>query len=170
MSFPNTAHSLIIWSWYNANMRTYIAPEILPTVERKERSVFLGGGISNCPDWQKEVIRDLQESNWTGTAISPRRSQMFSLQGEIANEQIEWEHAALSFSPTIAFWFPCETMCPITLFELGVYSQQLDKRLIVGTHPDYARRFDVIKQLSLSRPEIVVTDNLESVVSEIKKL
>ena len=59
----------------------------------------------------------------------------------------------------VSFWFPEETLCPITLYELGKIAMS-NKVMFVGTHPNYKRRFDVIKQLQLVRPEIKVTDNL----------
>ena len=136
----------------------YLSP-ILPA------SLFLAGGISNCFDWQSEAITLL--ANIEGTAFNPRRSTEFI--AEIASEQIEWEHNALRNSQVLLFWFPAETLCPITLFELGVFSQKLNVPLFVGTHPDYQRRFDVIKQLELERPEIQVHSNLENVIAEFVK-
>jgi hypothetical protein len=133
----------------------YLTP-ILPA------SLFLAGGISNCLNWQAEAITLLAKVE--GTAFNPRRSVEFT--AEIASEQIEWEHNALRNSQALLFWFPAETLCPITLFELGVFSQRLDIPLFVGTHSDYQRRFDVIKQLELERPEVQVHDKLENVISE----
>jgi len=39
--------------------------------------------------------------------------------------------------------FPCETLCPITLYELGTWSilsQQTGAKLFVGCHPEYKRK------------------------------
>lgn len=132
----------------------YLSP-ILPA------DLFLAGGISNCPDWQKEAISLLV--NVEGTAFNPRRSSPFT--EDIAEEQIKWEYTALRNSKALIFWFPAETLCPITLFELGVFSQRKDIPVFVGTHPDYQRRFDVIKQLQLERPEITVHNNLKDLIA-----
>lgn len=127
--------------------------------------IFLAGGISGCPDWQSEVIELLDGEQ--GVALNPRRSGGFI--DDIADEQISWEYHALRSVHTVFFWFPKETLCPIALLELGAFTQIPQTRLIVGTHPDYQRRFDVIKQLQLSRWEVTVHDNLEDMVTDYVK-
>ena len=139
-------------------MQLIEAPNTYPT----NVDLFLGGGITNCPDWQADVVKMLEGTDLI--VLNPRRSAAFT--GDIADEQIRWEYEALRAVKTVLFWFPKETLCPITLFELGVFSQRKDTRLIVGTHPDYARRFDVQVQMELSRPEVVVHDSIEDMVSE----
>jgi hypothetical protein len=139
-------------------MRIIEAPHDYPA----QADIFLGGGISNCPDWQSDVIELLADV--PGVALNPRRTGEFT--EDIADEQITWEYHALSSVNTVFFWFPKETLCPITLLELGVFTQRPDTRLIVGTHPDYARRFDVIKQLELARPEVKVQDSIQNLVAE----
>lgn len=124
--------------------------------------LFLGGGISNCPDWQSEILTYLKDA--PGIALNPRRSGGF-IEG-IADEQITWEYHALRSASTVLFWFPKETLCPIALLELGVFTQRTQTRLVVGTDPNYERRFDVIKQLELSRPEVVVQDSIEGLAKE----
>lgn len=146
-------------------MRAIIAPEPLPLVIGTP-NLFLGGGISNCPDWQSEALTILEEKEWKGTVVNPRRPYQINLVSDEANDQIEWEHKALAEVDTVLFWFPCETLCPITLFELGTFIYRPEVRLVVGTHPDYARRFDVIKQLGLARPEINVHDNIPDVLAD----
>lgn len=139
-------------------MQIIEAPNDYPEIS----DVFLGGGISNCPDWQKDIIGLLRDV--PGVGLNPRRTGEFT--EDIADEQITWEYHALRSVHTVFFWFPKETLCPITLLELGVFTQRPDTRLIVGTHPDYARRFDVIKQLELARPEVKVYDNIEDMAVE----
>lgn len=126
--------------------------------------LFLAGGISNCPLWQDDALVALSQVD--GVVINPRRPYQMDLVSADAATQIEWEHEALRRVESVLFWFPMETMCPITLLELGVFTQRLDVPLFVGTHPDYARRFDVITQLRLARPEVIVRDDLHDVVNE----
>ena len=145
--------------WYNFFMNVITAPENVPD----KADLFLGGGISNCPNWQENVISLLCDRDLT--ILNPRR-EMYS-DGELAQKQIAWEYDALRKVSTVLFWFPSETLCPITLFELGVFTQRTDVRVLVGTHPEYARRFDVIEQLKHARPEIVVVDNLQDLVNQI---
>lgn len=139
-------------------MQVIEAPNSYP--ERSD--LFLAGGISNCPDWQSTMAGLL--AHCPGYAINPRRSG--HLTGDIAEEQIKWEYDALRAVDTVMFWFPEETLCPITLFELGVFTQRTQTRLVVGTHPNYARRLDVITQLSLARPEVNVQNSLEGLAQQ----
>lgn len=128
--------------------------------------LFLGGGITNCPDWQKDIIEILKDV--PGVALNPRRTGEFT--EDIADEQITWEYHALRSVTTVMFWFPKETLCPITLLELGVFTQRPDVHLVVGTHPEYARRFDVVKQLELARPEVKVQNSIEDLAAEYLRL
>lgn len=136
-----------------------------PNTYAAHPDIFLGGGITNCPDWQSEVAELLKDV--PGVALNPRRQGEYD--DSIADEQITWEYHALRSAQTVFFWFPKETLCPITLFELGVFSQRDDTRLMVGTHPEYARTFDVIKQMELSRPEVKVQHSIEDLVKEYLK-
>ena len=79
--------------------------------------------------------------------------------------QIEWEHNHLSSSVIIMFWFPHETLCPITLLELGLYCRT--KHLVVGVDDNYQRRFDVIKQMSLYRPRLEVQTSLQATLDKL---
>lgn len=142
-------------------MRIIEAPEALSN-NNDYYDLFLAGGITNCPDWQSGVLGKLSHTDLT--VLNPRRSTAFT--GDIADEQIRWEYGALRAVETVLFWFPKETLCPISLFELGVFSQRNHTRLVVGTHPEYARRFDVQVQMELSRPEVVVHDSIDSLVAD----
>jgi hypothetical protein len=127
-------------------------------------SLFLGGGISNCLDWQS-IMKGLLEDAAL-TLINPRRSDFDVRDASMTEEQIAWEHEMLREATAIMFWFPDETLCPITLYELGAWSMT-QKPLFVGTHPDYQRKVDVIYQTRLVRPEIVVVHSLRDMVKQI---
>ncbi|MBI4147215.1 nucleoside 2-deoxyribosyltransferase domain-containing protein [Candidatus Woesearchaeota archaeon] len=131
----------------------------------KERSLFLAGGITGCPDWQADLTDLL-----TGEEIvllNPRRSHFSTDNQNITPEQINWEHKHLQKADAISFWFPQETACPITLYELGAHSKS-NKPLFVGVHPEYARREDVEIQTRLERPEIEIVYNLNNLSKKIK--
>jgi len=132
------------------------APELRPRAD-----VFLAGGIMGADNWQPRAVEMLSDTDVV--AYNPRRSEPFTR--DMHEFQVRWEYDALRNSDSIIFWFPPETLCPITLFELGVWSNT-DKPIYVGTHPDYARRADVIIQLGLSRPDVIVRDNLEDVMKD----
>lgn len=143
-------------------MTVIIAPT--PLTDATEQGLFLAGGISGCPDWQAEIIPLLDDV--PAPLYNPRRSDY--VEGpEVGLEQIEWEFNALNQAGAVLFWFPSETLCPITLFELGRFSHQKDMLLFVGTHPDYQRRFDVVTQLKLARPDVVVYDAVESLAAAV---
>lgn len=137
---------------------------IVPPMPPAQADLFFAGGISNCPDWQAEV--GLALADLPGIAHNPRRPGV--LPDAEAVKQIEWEFQALANSSTILFWFPEETLCPITLFELGVWSAR-GARLIVGTHPRYSRQLDVVTQLRLSRPDLTVHESLGAVIDEYRR-
>jgi hypothetical protein len=82
-------------------------------------------------------------------------------------EQIGWEHAALARSRCVSFWFPAETLCPIALLELGELLMRTDRGLLVGCDPGYARRFDVVEQTALSRPDVIVRDGLAALAGDV---
>lgn len=144
-------------------------PDYAPLDKTKVR-IFLAGGITGCPGWQEEFadkyIKNMGNINEDIVLINPRRDDFDANNPSMAVEQIAWEYAHLNISDIVLFWFPCETLCPITLFELGKMSERMIP-IFVGTHPDYKRRDDVVIQMALSRPEINVVDNLDDLVDQI---
>lgn len=144
-------------------MRLIVSPESY-TKHRGERSLFLAGGITGCPDWQSYVINGLVQEDLV--LLNPRRVQWdMSANQEESIAQIAWEHEHLQMADEILFWFPKETLCPITLLEYGKYMMS-NKRLIVGTHPEYQRRFDIIAQTQLERPGVIIYDNLDDLIKQ----
>jgi Nucleoside 2-deoxyribosyltransferase like len=137
-------------------------------VSKRNILIFIAGGISNCPDWQKEMIARFKDIDDSLVLINPRRSSFAIEKQEESSFQIEWERDHLNVCDAILFWFPFQTLCPITLFELGVAAADEDTPIFVACHPAYERKFDVEKQLSLLRPEVEVRDNFEDVVNDVK--
>lgn len=116
---------------------------------QREFSVFLAGGISNCPNWQERAVQRLMATNNDRMVIiNPRRGEFDLSNPKEAERQIEWEFAHLHIANIIMFWFPCETLCPITLYEYGRWINSV-KMIFAGCHPDYARKFDLIVQSRL---------------------
>lgn len=125
---------------------------------------FLAGGITGCPDWQAEAIEMLKESNLV--IFNPRRKIFWSNDPLSAMEQITWEHDHLRKAHAIIFWFPCETLCPIVLYELGAWSMTT-KPIYVGVHPDYPRKMDVEVQTKLVRPNVKIVYSLENLIDQV---
>jgi len=140
---------MLLRSHYAGSM-IYRSPDPLPYTFN-HHSIFIAGGISNCPDWQSQVV-GLFDAN-IFDVVNPRRVGGFDHTGETAEQQITWEHTALSLVDSCVFWFPCETLCPISLFELGVMLERASRHsvsLVVGWHEDYQRAFDLQVQIKLA--------------------
>lgn len=123
------------------------APEPIGVIRESSVKLFLAGGISGCQNWQSKMIDILQKTPTSDMVIfNPRRDGDLAQEGDEASRQIAWEQAAMCRSNVISFWFPKETLCPITLFELG-YAVGLKKKMAVGIEPGYLREFDIRVQL-----------------------
>lgn len=145
-------------------MRVCTAPEQLLRHSSNEIRCFLAGGISNCPNWQKEVIDELYSLEKSGmdltnlVILNPRRD-VFKNDQRFAYEQVEWEFNYLESCDIFSMYF-CggESVQPICLYELGrnlVRMQQrfpetYAHRILVSVEPSYSRAFDVIYQTDLA--------------------
>ena len=148
-------------------MKTYTAVEQFdPATESGKIKCFLGGGITNCPDWQSEVIAYLKtfDEQHNGAlsnlvVFNPRREN-FPIDDPTASvEQISWEFRHLSMSDIFSMYF-CggDVIQPICLYELGrnvatqmvQYADSYDKHIVVSSDPTYCRLQDVLTQLALA--------------------
>jgi hypothetical protein len=136
-------------------------------VQKGSVAVFLAGGITNCPDFQSEICNKLKSLPDSLIILNPRRANFPIHDPSAAETQIRWEYKMLRRANLISFWFPKETLCPIVLLELGA-AMMTKTPLVVGVHPDYVRKQDVVIQASCARPGLPVFDNLEDVVDGIK--
>ena len=130
-----------------------------------EWGIFLAGGITNCPDWQQEMRYLLEETDLT--VVNPRRENFPMGDDAAATFQIEWEFRHMRRVDAILFWLPADTLCPITLYELGAWSMEAVKPIFVGTSPSYTRRLDVVEQTALVRPDIEVVDSLSALADQV---
>ncbi len=132
-------------------------------------TIFLAGGITGCPDWQAEARQILGDTDIT--VFNPRRADFPIGDPDAAYEQIRWEWDHLQKAESILFWFPCETLCPIVLFELGAWSRAYagsSKAIFVGAHPDYKRRQDVVIQMGFARPRLDIHTSLPSLLDDVR--
>lgn len=128
-------------------------------------SVFLAGGITNCPDWQAEMRHLLRENDIT--VVNPRRADFPIGDPNAALEQIEWEYDHLRKVELISFWFSVGSLNPIVLFELGAALERDNVKVVVGCHPDYERRQDVEIQTELRRHRIGIVYSLPELAIKI---
>lgn len=129
-------------------------------------SFFLAGGISNCPDWQKDVVNLLSDENLI--ILNPRRSNYDFKDSSLAEEQIKWEWYHLDLADHIPFWFPAASLCPIALYELGTHTPNY-KIPVIGIEPGYAREEDIRIQTQLVDTSIPITNSFEEFVEHIIK-
>ncbi len=128
-------------------------------------AIFLGGGITGTPDWQKEVAQKLD--NYDVVLLNPRREDFPIHDPTAAEAQVTWEHRHLRLAHGILFWFPKETLCPIVLYELGAWSMT-KKPLFIGVEPGYKRAQDVEIQTKLVRPELRISTTLDDLCNQVR--
>jgi len=131
--------------------------------------VFLAGGITNCPNWQKEMIKLLEKEEGV-TLYNPRRANFPIEDPDAAKTQITWEFNKLKEADIILFWFSRGTLNPIVLYELGMWgnSRVGEKISVIGCDPEYERIQDVEIQSMLAGNK-TIHFTLDSCADQIKK-
>jgi len=113
--------------------------------------VFLGGGITNCKDWQSDIVEELRDMDCI--IYNPRRKTFDINDPSQSNIQIVWEHAYLDHADIVVFYFCEETVCPITLFEYGARLMHnhftARQSIYVYCEEKYIRKFDIKIQTDL---------------------
>lgn len=128
--------------------------------------IFLAGGVTYSPDWQKEALEMLVDTDLV--VANPRRDEIVSAVGDTVRRQIIWEFENLKSAKVVLFWFPnAETI--ITFLELG---KELARKsnIVVGVDPDYNRRFDIETQVYLESPDAVIYSTLGETVQAAARL
>jgi hypothetical protein len=140
------------------------------------RSIFLAGGISGCPDWQTPTAEAIANGTDDHVLVmNPRLPGTYDPKDmDTAVPQIKWEYDTLRDADMVLFWFPKETLCPITLLELGkelVRSELTGRgRLVIGTETGYARALDVETQTRLVFPDMPIYNKLSDMIDVIVNL
>jgi len=130
--------------------------------------LFLAGGITNCEDWQTEMEEHLK-GMLNLVIYNPRRDNFPMDDPSAAESQIVWEYRKLQECNMLIFWFSKETLCPITLYELGKWgNSDPSKWLVIGIDPEYKRKADVEIQTALSRPDVQIVDSVELLAEQVK--
>ena len=114
-------------------MRMITAPE---KYERKsgDITVFLAGGITNCHNWQEEILKYL-DTDFTPEITSklvifnPRRKNFHINDPNATEQQITWEFNRLEEADIFSMYFCAgESDQPICMYELGRYISEMQKR------------------------------------------
>jgi len=136
--------------------------------------IFLAGGITNCPNWQKDAIdyfkRNFHE-NVPITIYNPRRENFPINDPNASEQQIVWEFNHLSEADIILYWFSAGSPNPIVFYELGMHcnshAQSFSVPCYIGCDPNFERKRDVIIQTALARPELTIYDDLFNMCDSI---
>ena len=126
-------------------------------------SLFVAGGIGDAVNWQPWTIKRLEDNSLT--IINLRRT-LFSDTPGLAELQTAWDYLHRRRATAKLFWFPPQTLCPIALCELGAASTT-NVPLFVGVDPDYKRKLDVVVQLRLARPDVVIINDLDELAQQV---
>lgn len=144
-------------------MRVITAPERLE-IFPGEVTCFLAGGITNCPNWQKEVISWFKDKCKVDIGklvlLNPRRDNFDVSDPTASEKQIKWEFEALNKADIFSMYF-CESEksnLPICLYELGRHLVLMPQRhpenyldrIIVSVEEKYSRKADVEIQTNLA--------------------
>ena len=137
------------------------------TRRKKEKVIFLAGGITNCPDWQQDLVKLLDIPQLV--ILNPRRKNFPIGNPSAAFEQITWEFNSFQKADLISFWFSRGSLNPIVLFELGKWLVQNEKKIFIGIDLEYQRKLDVEIQTFLERKDDVpLVYSLEDLAKQIK--
>lgn len=152
------------------NINVVASPEVATNDNLERRLIFLAGGITGCGDWQTSIINLIDvKVNGSGKDIcllNPRRKEFDVNKPLMTKDQIDWEYKYLRLAKEIVFWFPQETLCPITLFELGAALERSQK-LYIGCNQDYKRRSDVEYQTYLKRPKLQIVYSIKDLADQV---
>lgn len=131
-------------------------------------SVFLAGGITNCKEWQNDVINELLYDKVS--IFNPRREHFDVSDKSESNRQILWEYEHLEQMNIFSMYFCNDNSDqPICLYELGRnvvrmqnrFPSDWQKRIVISVEDGYRRKHDVIIQMSLCAPKLFIDGNAE---------
>lgn len=129
-----------------------------PSIEiPKFTSVFLAGGITNCKEWQKEVIKNLEYEDVS--LFNPRQEHFDVSNKNASSSQILWEFKRLEKMDIFSMYFCNDNSDqPICMYELGRnivrmqnrFPSDWEKRIVISVEDGYRRKADVLIQTELA--------------------
>lgn len=147
---------------------------------------FLAGGITDCWDWQTEVINELKKYENTEHLIifNPRRESFPINDPNASFEQIKWEFKWLESCDIFSMYFvDSPSVQPICMYELGrnvssmewMYGcDEIPDHLVISSEKGYKRLTDVVMQMNLAcyRDDIVYVydDPKEAVKNHARRI
>ena len=141
-------------------MKVITTPEIFEKSKRSEVCCFLAGGITNCRNWQNDVITELKYETDNLILFNPRRENFPIHDSNAALEQISWEFKWLENCDIFSIYFDGTNKSdqPICFYELGRNIERMkikfpvdwEKRIIISVDKNFKRADDVIIQTKLA--------------------
>lgn len=145
-------------------MKVITAVEELTNDDMNKVKIFLAGGITNCRNWQQEVIKEIQDRYFEEDLenmiiINPRRENFPIGDKSESVRQIDWEFRMLERCDIFTMYFCSgESDQPICMYELGRniirmqtrYPFNWEHRIVVSSESEYKRRMDVNIQVNLA--------------------
>ncbi len=131
--------------------------------EPKYMTLFLAGGITNCKDWQNEVVNNINSCDIT--VFNPRQINFDITDHDATRKQIEWEFKRLEQMDIFTMYFcNSDSDQPICMYELGRnivkmqnrFPNDWENRIVVSVEEGYKRADDVRIQMQLCAPKIFV--------------
>lgn len=130
--------------------------------------IFLAGPISGAENWQEKAeqllgsIEQTEDSKEGLVIANPRRAEGIPRVGDIAKEQITWEHRNLKLARVVMFYF-VKGPGIITPLELG---KELGRgsSIVLGIDESFDRPFDIEMQAHLEQPELPIYHTLDETV------
>lgn len=137
---------------------------------------FLGGGITNCWNWQNKVIEELKKYDIENygklddlVILNPRRENFPIEDPNASFEQINWEFWAIEHSDIFSMYFAGNTTSPqpICFYELGRFlGRENLNELVLTVEEEFVRKNDVIIQTQLVADMSNYVVNVNSNVSQ----
>ena len=133
-----------------------------PSIEvPKYTSIFLAGGITNCHEWQNEVIKEFESicKDRDITLFNPRQENFDIHKENAAADQIKWEFERLEKMDIFSMYFCAgESDQPICMYELGRniarmqmrFPNDWEHRIVISVEDGYKRKQDVLYQTMLA--------------------
>ncbi|WP_395077211.1 nucleoside 2-deoxyribosyltransferase domain-containing protein [Flavobacterium sp.] len=147
----------------------YKSPENIDNRDKTRKSIFLAGSIEmdKAVNWQKKCEEKLAEKY---IVFNPRRESWNnnweqSINNPQFKEQVSWELEALEKADIIIMFFAANTKSPISLLELGLFSNSGKLKVIVEN--EFWRKGNV--DIVCERYNLEQYDNLDVLLELLMK-
>jgi hypothetical protein len=136
-------------------------------------TIFLAGSIDQgaAVDWQNYVVKHL--SDLDVTILNPRRDNWDSSLEQTKDnpkfkEQVLWELTAMEAANLIVFVFARDSKSPITFYELGKFSEQMEVAVLVCAEEGFYRQGNL--DIYCEYYNIPVYHSIDNILVDLRKI